>query len=385
MICPNCSSSIPDDHDFCGKCGHRVQDTIATLSDRLTKTETQLASRSDGKEQKYLESETVANVATRVKFWTTIFLFLAGIPLSILALAFAVIFGKGAYDLNSIASNAKQSVNSVIEEAKANARQSVGSVLEDAKSVASGAQKTANDARTTSQQVSEEIKSTQRRVGELKTLVDSRVAEAQKLDARIKESEATVASLTAKVNSQTQQVAQLSQQMKTVESQKSITSVKNAYPAFFGEHVAGSTEGYIDPKAKAVGEIYVVLVLTQSPNSEKLDATKVGAVLQSLQDHHYRTFLDSVWLIGSTGTSSQGLGAAFDSGSCGLQGAGVKVPCILYFSEAMKAKAFELRTLVSQAQPVPEDKVRYVPPSGLSTLHQELLQKSGLVLCPHKQ
>jgi hypothetical protein len=61
---------VQEDQEFCGKCGHRICETIATLSERLAKAETQLASRADGKEQKYLESETVTNVTRRLQFWT---------------------------------------------------------------------------------------------------------------------------------------------------------------------------------------------------------------------------------------------------------------------------------------------------------------------------
>jgi uncharacterized protein YoxC len=334
MICPSCSSSVVEGQEFCGQCGHRIRETVASLGERLAKVEAQLASRSDGKEQKYLESETVTNVTKRVQFWTTVFLFFAGISLAILAIAFAVIFGKGDYELKNIASNAKQSVNSVLDEAK---------------SVAAGALSTANDARTKSQQANEEINSTQRRVTELKTLVDSRVAEAQKLDARIKESESAVTSLTAKVNSQEQQIAHISQQMNTIESQKGTATVKNAFPWLYGEHVA------------AWQDAYVAFGLGSNLTSAPLDAPKVSAVLQSLQDHRYRIVLGTVWLAATTGSANSGLPAAFGGSMCGP----ITPPCIAYFSETMKSKASDLRMLVNPVQPIPDDKVQYVAPSSL--------------------
>ncbi len=358
-ICPNCSCPVAEDQEFCGKCGHRVRDTVAALSDRLTKVE----SRSNTKEQKYLELEVVENIMNGVQKRATRFLYFAGFPAAIAALALAWIFGKGAFDLHSIAANAKQSVDAVLDEAK---------------SVAAGALSTAKDARNTSQQVNDDIKSAQKRVAELKSLVDNRVAEAQKLDVRIKESEAAVAALAARVNSQTQQVAQLAQQVKTAESQKNVASIKNTYPAAYGEHVASWRDGFIDPTRKAAGEVYIDLVLNQRSIPAQLDAVKVGTVMQSFQDHHYKVLFGGVWLVASTGSTSQGLGAGFDELSCGLQGVAMQSPCIFYFSEMMTATASQLRTLVSAAQEIPADRVRYVPLTSLTALHQELVQRSGL-------
>jgi TolA-binding protein len=364
MICPNCSSSVAEDQEFCGKCGHHIRETVATLNERLSKAETRLSARSDGKEQKYLESEAVENVMNRVKSWTTLFLYFAGVPLAILALAFAVIFGKGDIDLHSIAANAKQSV---------------GAVLAEAQSVASGAQKTANDARTTSQQVSEDIKTTQRRVAELKTQVDSRLAEAQKLEARIKESESSVAALTAKVNSQTQQVTHLAQQVKTVETDKSITDVKSLNPGLYGEHMVFDYRGHpIGVKDKGT-DVRIVFTLDQDRSSPSpLDPAKTATALQVIKEHHYEIFLGGVYLQASVAGGSAENIAWLNSESCSQGGPALSRPCIVYYSDAMKTKASELRTLLSSVQQVPASQVRYVPLSRLSAREQELIQKSGV-------
>ena len=50
----------------------------------------------------------------------------------------------------------------------------------------------------------------------------------------------------------------------------------------------------------------------------------------------------------------------------------------MYFKEELREKAIEIKNLVSPAQAIPEDKVRYVPPKGMVPLYQELLQKSAL-------
>jgi len=61
-------------------------------------------------QQDYLEIDTAAKVVERVRKWATTFLYFAAIPLGILVLALAVVFGKGVFDLGNIASNSKASV-----------------------------------------------------------------------------------------------------------------------------------------------------------------------------------------------------------------------------------------------------------------------------------
>ncbi len=369
MMCPNCSSSVSEDQEFCGKCGHRVRETVVALSERLAKAEAQLAApRSNGKEQKYLELETAENVMSRVKTWTTLLLFFTGIPAAVALLALTVMFGKGAFDLHSIAANAKQSV---------------GAVLTEAQSVASSTQKTVNDARTTSQQVSEQITATQRRVAELKRLVDSRVAEAQKLDARIKESEVTVAALNAKVNSQTQQVAHLSQQVQNVESQRNIAMMKALDPAAYGDRIVRAVDGQIiDAKTKGLGDVYVAFALLQKPNSKipRLDLAKIEVALRPLRDQHYQFFNGGVGLFAVIpGGSLSTLGGAFYQDSC-IEQIRAQRPCIFYFSETMKSQAAELKMRLSEVQKIPDDNVRYVPLSSLDDLHKESVKRSGLDL-----
>jgi uncharacterized coiled-coil protein SlyX len=363
MTCQSCGAAISEGQSFCGKCGYKVAgETLASLSERVAKLED---SRSKLTHQNYLEIETAEKVMTRVRTWTTLILYFAGIPAAVAALALVVTFGKGTYDLHSIAAEAKGSVNEILIRAR---------------SVASETVATADDALKTSKQVRAEMSDVRRQVSELKTELDRRSSEVQELTGRLRDTQGRAATLADTVKSQSQQVARVSQQLKVAETQKNFASLREAYPGLFGEHVAGWRDGWIDPKAKAAGDIYVAFMLWESrsiPN--KLDGVKVGEAMQSLQDHNYRVLLGPVSLFATSGRTSQGAGASFDALSCDLKGIELHgPPCILYFNENLKMKASEVRSLVSPAQVVPEDKVKYVQPTGMEPLFQELLQKSRL-------
>jgi uncharacterized protein YoxC len=368
MTCQNCGATISEGQSFCGKCGFKAAgETLASLGERLAKLEAQIAADSRLKliSQNHLELETAEKVMSRVKTWTTIILYFAGIPAAVTLLALVVMFGKGTYDLHSIAADAKGSVNEILNRAR---------------SVASETVATANDALKTSKQVRGDMGDVQRQVSELKAQIDKRSSEVQELTARVKDSQERVATLAATVNSQSEQVAHVSQQLKIAETQKNVASLREAYPALFGEHVAGWRDGWIDPKAKVAGDVYVAFMLWESRGTtDQLNGVKFGEAMQSLQDHNYKVLLGPVSLFATSGRTSQGTGASFDSASCGLKGTGLQgPPCILYFNQNLKAKASEVKSLVSPAQVVPDDRVRYVRPTEMAPLFQELLQKSGL-------
>ncbi|MFZ1007978.1 MAG: methyl-accepting chemotaxis protein [Candidatus Sulfotelmatobacter sp.] len=337
------------------------------MSERVSIIEGQLVagSRSQLANQNYLELETAEKVMSRVKTWANLILYFAGIPAAVALLALAIIFGKGAFDLREIATNTKDSVNSIVDQAR---------------SEATRANLTATDALNTSKQVSKDIQETRQKIGELRTQMDGLSSEVVGLSGRIKASREQLTSLTTSINSQSQEVARLSEHLKTVETKKNIDSVREQHPFLFGEHVAGWRKGWIDPKAKTADDIYVAFMLLENQYTFKqFSAESVAAVMQSLQDHRY-TVLDSyVYLAARSGTAASGLGANFDPGSCGIQGTGLRgPPCILYFDEKMRGKASEVKQLISPAEAVPESSVKYVAPQGLTPSFRELLQLSGL-------
>jgi uncharacterized coiled-coil protein SlyX len=360
LSCPQCSAPIPSGQPFCGQCGFRVQvASLAGLSDRLAKIEAGLvASESASKitHQNYLEVDTAAKVMARVKTWTTLILYFAGIPAAVALLALAIVFGRGALDLRSIAANAKDSVNAILEKARTEA----------------------SSAETTAGAVNRTIVETQQRVGELKVEVDRSTGKVRQLDGQVRAAQDQVAGLSKAVESQSQQIQHLSQQLKAAQTEKNVNYIREAYPGLFGQHVAGWRDGWIDPKAKATGDTYVAFILSNKP-ARQLSDSKVAEVMQTLHDHGYTLFVGGVSLSATSGRTSQGLGGAFDESSCSVQGTGLhEAPCILYFRERLKPKALEINGLLRAIETVPEDRIRFVSPEAMLPRWQELLQRSAL-------
>lgn len=298
MICRACGAAIAEDSAFCNKCGVKlIPETVVSLDGRLTKVEGQLSSDSHTRllQQNFLELETAEWVMTRVRTWTTLILYFAGIPAAIALLALTVMFGKGAFDLHSVA---------------ANARSSIESLLQQAHSTASEAEKAANDALAKSKQTDAYIQRTQSDVSKLKAQVDARVAEVQHLGDSIKGSQAQVDSLKLTVASQSKEVQRLTEQVHQAQTTKSIEDIVNLYPQF-GEHRARGVSGWIDPKQKTANAIYIDLNLSfaATPNLEK---EKIAQAVTELNHHNYTVFLGQVYTY-ATGTNSiQSIGMGFD-------------------------------------------------------------------------
>jgi len=365
MICQNCSAAIPEDQLFCGKCGYKASaETLGSIGARLGRVEEQLAndSRTKTTHQNYLELETTEKVMSRVKSWTTLILYFAGIPAAIALLALTVMFGKGAFDLHTIAASAQYSVTALLNRAK---------------SEASEADATAKSALNTSTQVNAEIQETRRRVTELHTQVDARSSEVQKLVDQVKTSQDQVQALRNTVSSQTVEIQRLTDQVTAVRTAKGVADVQNAYP-IFGEHVARNQFGWIDPKQKAPGTTYVDLNLFLTA-SLKLNDEKVADAVTALNDHKYNVTLGRIYTYARSAANAQAIGMGFDENSCMYWPAPMsQPPCILYFREDLKTSAMKVRELVQVAQTVPEERVLYVNPAKLDPQKRELLNLSAI-------
>lgn len=368
MVCPNCSTTVLVDQTFCNKCGHKLTpDTIASLGERLTSIEALLAANSkvaQTSEQKYLELQTSENIVKRVMGWTKLFVFWVGIPYAAILLLLGMIVGKGELDLRRVVTNAKESVNGVVQQArdeglKANA--------------------TAKDALNTSKQVSADILETKRRLGELKTQIESSSAQLQKLGDQIKLAQ-------AKLDSQSQQVQHLNRQVQAISTAKAVADIHSVFP-LYGQHVAQSqSDGLLDPTTKPAGVRYVDLNLSvsrpatdNSASIPSLSDESIGKAVSALRDRKYQVFLGVIYTHARTATNSQAIGMGLDPNSCGYwPDPPAQPPCIMYFNESLKGAAIEVRDLLRGVQAVPDDRVLYLDTKRLTAQKQELLKLSAV-------
>jgi hypothetical protein len=350
MTCPNCSSDVPNDDAFCGKCGFKVKVGKGDLDRRLALIEKEYSSR----DQRLLELETVEHVMDRIQSRVTRFSFFAGIPLSIAMIALLVIFGKGAYTLEDIASKARNSIEPLVTETKTRAE----------------------DTKSTVAQMQQQLKPAQEEIVHLRGQTAIAMGDVKQLDARLKISQLDIDALTARVNSENQRVTQLSQQLKNVETQKNVTKVREMYPLLYGELVAGSYEGFIDPKAKKPGATWVVLSVSSTIPTDRITAAKVAELQQSLESSGFIVFSGWVSLYKSTGRTSTGTGPSFNEASC-LELANIHPPCILYLREDLRDKAEQAQQLVNGTRTIPSDRLIFPKLPGAIP---QLIEKSAIDL-----
>lgn len=363
MICPKCSNTAADSQSFCGNCGHRFEPaTIDALSARLASLEAKLAtSLTDAKksEQNFLEVETSERIVSRLMKWTQMFFYWVGIPCAFVLVLLGLLVGKEELNLRSMVTTARDSVKGTVTQAKEEL---------------SKAEQTANDALNVSKQVSSETIAAKNKVAELKSQLESRSRELQTLDAQIKTAQ-------SRIETQTQQVQRISEQLHVVATAKAEAQLHSAYPVF-GRHVAGSTDGWIDPSTKSSGNKWVDVNLSLSTGDvlSGLSDTKLVEAIESVKSKNYRVFLGPVSTYARTANTSQPIGMGLDANSC-MYWPDPKLkepPCVLYFNEAQRNAAIEVRDLLSRIERIPTERIVFVNPKGLDAQRQELLTLSGI-------
>src|ERR1700678_1070049 len=217
MVCQNCSAPNGDDSAFCGKCGSRLGETVGNVSARLRTLEDQLEASRHGISPQNLEIQTAERIIASVETRTKRFLFFAGIPAAIAALALTIIWGKGAWTLSEFA---------------ARARDSVGLVLTQAQSVAAYANDTAHDALQTSKQVASQIETTRNEITTLKEEVSRRSADVQRLNSELQDAQSKVDALEKQVGTGSKQVQKMLAQVSTVQTAKTETDIETLYPLY---------------------------------------------------------------------------------------------------------------------------------------------------------
>lgn len=360
MICKACGAEMPDDHRYCGGCGSKLSpDPLDEVMLRLNSLGTLVDKQMQLRDQRFLDIDTTEKIVTRLMNWARLFAFFIGIPLAAILVSLALYAGKGFKELHDMA---------------ATARDSLRPLLEKVRSDAETAKRTASDALRSSSEVSREVASTKRSVSELQSGIGDRMRAMERTNEQIKQSQSEVAALGTKVKQGSTEIARMNRQLQDVSNEKNATSIRDVYP-ILGERVAGWRDGNIDPAQKKANDVYVsIVVAIGSGVPSRLSEEKVGRIMTLLKDESYSVFLGGVSLYATSARTSQSI---FSIRDCSLAGVS-DPPCIIYFRPELKETAAKIRTLITQEQLVSDDRFRYVDPGKLTSLAQELLQKSGL-------
>jgi hypothetical protein len=116
------------------------------------------------------------------------------------------------------------------------------------------------------------------------------------------------------------------------------------------------------------------------PSQRKVNDTSIAEAITSLQSTGYTVFTGGIQLNAMTANTSTGVAytspvACGDKDMAGLHGG---PPCILYFRRDVEAVAEKTKQMLTPAQEIPDERIRYVDPTNAPPAMQELLEKSGL-------
>src|ERR1700685_688376 len=186
MVCAHCSATNADGQAFCGTCGRRLTpETLGLLSDRIATIEDARKAEAHNRIDRHaLELESAATIAGTVRKWFGLFLFFVGIPVVLMGLFLALVFGKDAFDVRADAANATRYIHEVVQRAKATG--------DEAKGIA-------DDALLTAKQSDESIKATQAAVSKLQTDLNARSAAVQKLGSAVDDTQRQIDAVIVKL------------------------------------------------------------------------------------------------------------------------------------------------------------------------------------------
>jgi hypothetical protein len=376
MLCPSCAAEIHDGDAYCGKCGANTNE-IHDLKGRLSTVEAQVKTV-ERLDQQRLEIDTAANAMERVRKWMTLLFFFVGLPVVATGIFVAVVWGKGGWDIHTIAANATQEIQTLGEKTKKDAsdtKQQIHEASESTKKEATQTKDTVDDALKESRQVASEVKDAKNQVDKLRSDVTLQSNDLKTLGTQ-------VAGVKSELELSKKAASQIRQDVKEATQEKAVMEATQRYPLEFGKHYALSSSGSIVArKDKASGAVWVVITLYQSIEQSISPETFVGGV--AAVKARYKVWEDYVSLVsGTPGVNTQNLGAFFDFQTCTLNGQGgtglTNAPCILYFNESMKSKALEIRDLLKPVQFIPDDRVKYMVPEKLTKPFPELVDLSGI-------
>jgi hypothetical protein len=337
---------------------------VNSLHERLLTVEKKLVVSK--RRQSFLEVETAEKVVSRVKKWAGLFLYWTFIPLVIIVIGLSVFAGKDLWSLRKAASNAKPTIDAVLEQARG---------------IANDAKKTADTALHTARQADSDIRQTQSLNSKLREEVSSREADVEHLSKSIQTSESQVQALNQSLQTNEQHIQQLTREVATANNAQNANEVLNMYP-WLGTHFVSSPSGAIDPKQKEAGLTYLTFSIFKayfaSPPIFKLN--DIAELKTTLENHKYRVFLGFVQLYsGNPGRAIQAVSGGLGQNTCNdWANPPTDPPCILYFRPDLKDSAIFVRNSARALQQIPDNQIVLVNPKNLRPEQQELLTLSHM-------
>ncbi len=377
MLCPNCKNELRDGDIFCSKCGVNANE-FNNLRGRVSTVEAQVRTV-ERLDQQRLEIDAAAGAMERVRSWITLMLYFAGIPVVAAGIFVAVVWGKGAWDIHTIAANASQQIQTLGDKTKkdaADAAQKIQETSDNAKKEAAETEKTVKAALNTTRQVEKDIKETNVEVGELRTDVKTRSDEVKALGVK-------VTSVTADLEATKQKATFLAQQVTETNREKEVIDIKNRYPTLYGERVVMSSfSGFIDRKQKGANETWVLLGVFQNIYQKPVfSAEALQAANAAIRTRAKLWEGTASLIVAGPNGGGQSLGINIDPGICmngGLDTGLKDPPCILYFDEGSRTKAVEIRDLVKPTQFIGDDRIKFIPVDKMTKDYREIVERSGL-------
>ena len=343
----------------------------ATPEDRLASMETQLeslGSQAKGREQKVLELETCELIANRLMGWAKLFGFFVCIPIAVLLVVMGLILGKGLKDLNELTVTTRNSLQPLLKDAQTRA--------DEAKNVAVAAQRDADN-------IQHAVKTTGQGISDLQNQVTLGLQSLQELTKQMEEAGEGVKQLRARVTESSGQVSQLSRQVEVVSNEKNLSTLRKNYPVFGERVVMASTGQLVDVQEKKPEDVYISLVvsmpMTISPSQRKVNDTDIAAAVTALQSAGYTVFTGGIGLYARAENTSTGMVHTSSQNCTGPDiTPPIQAPCILYFRHGLEAVVEKTKQMLTPAQAIPDESIRYVEPVKSTQAMQELLEKSGL-------
>jgi hypothetical protein len=262
-------------------------------------------------------------------------------------------------------------------------RNSLQPLLKDAQTRADEAKNVAAAAKKDADTIQQAVKTTEQGISDLQNKVALGLQSLQALTRQMEEASNGVNQLRARVTESSEKVSQLSQQVEMVSNEKNLSTLRQRYPVF-GERVVQAFTGQrIDVQEKKPEDVYITIVVSMSPavppSQRKVDDTNIAAAITSLQSMGYTVFTGGIGLWVMAGTSSTGV-VQISPSACGDIDMAVPgdPPCILYFRRDLESVVEKTKQMLTPAQAIPDERVRYVDPANIREVTQELLEKSGL-------